>query len=465
MQLGDTSEGREQEMKSSQDTYEDVLIMWRNNLGDLSKGAFKHSPYLTHLNLQGCRIHSVREGAFRGLSRLVQLDLTHNNIDILYQESFDGLSSVKQLYLDRNRIEEINPGAFASLSSLNLLSLTHNQLVYLPNMVFQSDARHATCEERGHTKVLTGFPGTILLLNMRGNHFHYLPGNSFPNVPKVVSLHLDGCKIHDIEGGAFQGMKVLIYLYLSDNQLASLDTNVFAGAHNIMYLHLEGNRLSQFPSSEMLAHIPKLGKLSQTFTLIVKLEPVGLLNPIPQLTGLYLANNTITNIVPRALDSAPYLDVLHLGDNKLTEVPSDALGEAPLLTEVSLSGNLIRWIGPRAFRGVATGLKHLYLDRMGLQKMSAKSLAWFGPSLVSLSLEENQLEELPDLSSLTRLQHLTLGNNPLMCDCKLLPFYRWLSNASLKVEAVCGYPSELRGQSVIKADVLINCSGENNVIQ
>lgn len=61
------------------------LDLKRNNLGQLPKSAFKHTPYLTHLNLQGCSIHSVREGAFRGLSRLVQLDLTSNNIDILYQ--------------------------------------------------------------------------------------------------------------------------------------------------------------------------------------------------------------------------------------------------------------------------------------------------------------------------------------------------------------------------------------------
>ncbi|KAA0717789.1 hypothetical protein E1301_Tti001617 [Triplophysa tibetana] len=86
---------------------------------------------------------------------------------------------------------------------------------------------------------------------------------------------------------------------------------------------------------------------------------------------------------------------------------------------------------------------------------------WFGPGLVSLSLKENQLEELPDLSPLTGLQNLTLGNSPLMCDCKLLPFYRWLSNPSLKVGALCGYPSELRGQSLIKAGVFKNCSREN----
>lgn len=61
------------------------LDMKRNNLGELPKNAFKHTPYLTHLNLQGCSIQSVREGALRGLSRLVHLDLTSNNIDILYQ--------------------------------------------------------------------------------------------------------------------------------------------------------------------------------------------------------------------------------------------------------------------------------------------------------------------------------------------------------------------------------------------
>ncbi len=146
--------------------------------------------------------------------------------------------------------------------------------------------QHATCEDRGHTKVPNGFPGNTLLLDMRGNHFHYLPSKSFPGIPEVVSLHLDSCKIHEIEGGAFRGMKGLIYLYLSDNQLSSLDTKTFKGAHEIMYLHLEGNKLTRFPSSDTLAHIPKLIELHLERNLIVKLEPSGLLSPVPQLGPL-----------------------------------------------------------------------------------------------------------------------------------------------------------------------------------
>ncbi|KAK7939983.1 hypothetical protein WMY93_003309 [Mugilogobius chulae] len=66
------------------------LDLRSNDIQELPTGAFKHTPYLTHLSLQRCNIRRVREGAFRGLGRLVFLNLANNHIDILYQESFDG---------------------------------------------------------------------------------------------------------------------------------------------------------------------------------------------------------------------------------------------------------------------------------------------------------------------------------------------------------------------------------------
>lgn len=154
------------------------LDLRNNNLQELPRGAFTHTPYLTHLNLQRCSINKVKEGAFRALGRVVSLNLAYNKIDILYQvntysqktqktqgiifpfqkhfldlyssiphfflhlpfvlqESFDGLSSLKELHLDHNRVEEVQPGAFTQLGFLNMLALTHNQLVYIPNMAFQ----------------------------------------------------------------------------------------------------------------------------------------------------------------------------------------------------------------------------------------------------------------------------------------------------------------------------------------
>uniref|UniRef100_A0A3B5APV6 Chondroadherin-like protein n=1 Tax=Stegastes partitus TaxID=144197 RepID=A0A3B5APV6_9TELE len=574
------------------------LDLRNNNLQVLPRGAFTHTPYLTHLNLQRCNIIKVKEGAFRTLGRVVSLNLAHNKIDILYQESFDGLSSLKELHLDHNRIEEIQPGAFTQLGFLNMLTLSHNQLVYIPNMAFQglhninwlrlshnslnnlapeafaglftlnrlsldhnelqffptqtmtslnltgillllpthvgllnylhhlaggvellgacagpphlSDeplqavapldlrcrnraeapkeeeeekeeekedesptnapskptpcsrmkacfcSQHATCEDRGHTKVPRGFPAKTELLDLRSNHFHHLPASSFPGSSQVVSLHLEFCKIREIENGAFQGMKNLFYLYLSDNDLTFLDPRVFAGTPQLTYLHLEGNRLVQFPGSA-LSLLPSLFVLHMERNAISKLEPTGLLSSTtPRLRELYLSNNTITVIAKGALDSAT-LSTLHLDSNQLTEVPTQALSEAPSLEELNLSQNSVRRVGPKAFQPVHQSLKRLYMDHTGMEKMSSDALLGLGSGLRALTVRGNQLEELPDLSPLTGLDLIDLRDNPLLCDCPLLPLRRWMEKVSLEVIATCGRPPELRGQKVTDVHVFTSC--------
>ncbi|KAM8729506.1 chondroadherin-like b isoform 1-T2 [Acanthopagrus schlegelii] len=648
-----------------------------NDIQELPTGAFKHTPYLTHLSLQRCNIRRVKEGAFRGLGRLVFLNLANNNIDILYQESFDGLSSLKQLMLDRNRVEEIQPGAFSQLGFLNLLSLTHNQLVYIPNMAFQglqnikwlrlshnslnyldteafaglftltrlsldhnelqffpsetmtrlpevtrldlsynpmtylgeevvsmaklthlfldhmslqdmahtavskspslihldisynqlrviqpfsegspnlarvnlagnpvycncylrplrewairnkvklmgtcggpahlsgenleavyppemrcqsqeamlkaefeeatritppptqapenkvkcpancaceAETHHSSCENRGHTKVPRGFSPSTRLLDLRGNHFHYIPSNSFPGVAQVVSLHLQRCKIVEVEGGAFSGMKGLIYLYLSENDLTSLSPDAFKGLPQLTYLHLEKNRFTGFPRGAFRL-VPSLLALHLENNAITKLEP-DILTGAEGLRALYLTGNAIDHVSPRALEQASDLDTLHLGGNKLTEVPSEALSKTGNLRDLRLSGNSIRWVGPNAFRTLQRSLKELYLDNMGLEKMSQNSLAGLGPGLRSLFLEGNQLEEVPNLHPLTSLEVINLADNPLMCDCPLLPLRLWIEKVNLKVRATCANPPELRGRKVKDVHVFKACPGGENL--
>uniref|UniRef100_A0A665UF42 Chondroadherin-like protein n=1 Tax=Echeneis naucrates TaxID=173247 RepID=A0A665UF42_ECHNA len=633
-----------------------------NDIQELPTRAFKHTPYLTHLSLQRCNIHRVKEGAFRGLGRLVFLNLANNNIEILYQESFDGLSSLKQLMIDRNRVEEIQPGAFSQLGFLNLLSITHNQLVYIPNMAFQGlqnikwlrlshnslnyldteafaglftlirlsldhnelqlpevtrldlsynpmtylgeeavsmaklthlfldhmslqdmantavlkspslahldisynqlrviqplsegspkvsrinlagnpiycncylrplrewsirskvklmgtcggpahlsgenleavhppelrcqsqeamlkaefeeatrispqpteepqkkikcpancvcETHHSSCENRSHAKIPRGFAPDTRLLDLRGNHFHYIPSNSFPGVAQVVSLHLQRCKIAEVEGGAFSGMKGLIYLYLSENDLTSLSPDAFKGLPQLTYLHLEKNRFASFPKGAFKL-LPSLLALHLENNSITKLEP-GILTGAEALRALYLTGNAIDHVSPRALEHGSDLDTLHLGANKLKEVPTEALSKVGNLRDLRLSGNSIRWVGPNAFQPLERSLKELYLDKMGLEKVSGLSLTGLGPGLRSLFLEGNQLEEVPDLHPFTSLEVINLADNPLMCDCPLLPLRLWIEKVNLKVRATCANPPELRGRRVKDVHVFKACPG------
>ncbi|XP_034050634.1 chondroadherin-like b [Thalassophryne amazonica] len=649
------------------------LDLRSNNIQELPTGAFRHTPYLTHLSLQRCNIHKVKEGAFRGLGRLVFLNLANNNIEILYQESLDGLSSLKQLMIDRNRVEEIQPGAFSQLGFLNLLSLTHNQLVYIPNMAFQglqnikwlrlsynslnyldteafaglftltrlsldhnelqffptetmtrlpevtrldlsynpmtylgeeavsmaklthlfldhmslqdltntaiskspsltrldlshnqlrviqpfsvdspklthlnlsgnpiycncylrplrewaihnkvkligtcggpalfsgesletiqppdmrcqsqeamlkaefeeasrltppteepenkkiqcpancvceAETKHSSCENRGHTKVPRGFSPSTRLLDLRGNHFHYIPSNSFLGATNIVSLHLQHCKIVELEGGAFNGMKGLIYLYLSENELSTLHPDAFKGLPQLTYIHLEKNRFTAFPKGAFKL-LPSLLALHLENNSIAKLEP-EILTGAGGLRSLYLTANTINHVSPQALNQASNLDTLHLGGNKLKVVPTEALSKAENLRDLRLSRNPILWVGPNAFQPLDRSLKELYLDHMGLEKMSQNSLAGLGPRLRSLFLEGNKLEEVPDLHPFTSLEVINLADNPLMCDCPLLPLRMWIEKVNLKVRATCGNPPELKGRRVKDVHVFKACPG------
>lgn len=322
---------------------------------------------------------------------------------------------------------------------------------------------HSSCENRGLTKVPRGFSPATRLLDLRGNPFHYIPSNSFPGVAQVVSLHLQRCKIVEVEDGAFNGMKGLIYLYLSENDLTSLRPDAFKGLPQLTYLHLEKNRFTIFPKGAFKL-VPSLLALHLENNAITNLEQ-GALTGAESLRSLYLTGNTVEHLPPRALEQAADLDTLHLGGNKLKEVPTEALRKVGNLRDLRLTGNPIRWVGPNAFRPLEGSLKELYLNNMGLERMSPDSLAGVGPGLRSLFLEGNLLEAVPEFRPLTSLEVINLADNPLMCDCPLLPLRMWIEKVNLKVRATCANPPELKGRKVKDVHTFRACPGGESLPQ
>ncbi|KAM9843128.1 chondroadherin-like protein [Aulostomus maculatus] len=455
------------------------LYLDHMSLQDLSDLALSRAPLLSHLDLSHNQLRYLEP--LQGPKELVSLNLTANPIYcscyLRPLREWASVSGAKLLgtcagppHLSDEALHAVAPldlrchsrgDALKDVfeeedeSTVSPPTAKPKQKVKCPvNCDCDIEAQHATCEGRGHAKIPRGFPTKTQLLDLRSNHFHYLPTNSFPGTGQVVSLHLEFCKIHEIEGGAFRGMKKLFYLYLSDNDLTTLEADAFAGAPELAYLHLDGNRLVQFPGSA-LGRLPNLFALHLELNGISKLEPTGLLSSVTsKLREIYLTNNTISAIANGALDS-DFLAKLHLDSNQLTKVP--ILSNIPNLEELNLSHNSIRWVGPNALQPISKSLKRLYMNQMGIEKMSWDALEGLGPGLRALALRGNQLKELPDLSLLTSLQVVELQDNPLLCDCDLLPLRRWMENVSLEVIATCGNPPELKGQRVRDVHVFKSC--------
>ncbi|KAL4658057.1 chondroadherin-like protein isoform X2 [Arapaima gigas] len=457
------------------------LFLDNMSLQDFSNMALVLAPQVTHLDLShnqlrnlqpligpeklvrltlagnplycSCYLRPLREWAYRSHVRLVgtcagPAHLSGESLDGLHPPELRCQSQEAMLKAELEELSRAMPPPTPQPSEVKCPANCH----------CEAETYHSSCENQGHTKIPRGFSPDTRLLDLRGNHFHYIPSNSFPKVPKVVSLHLQRCKIHELEAGAFSGMKGLVYLYLSENNLSSLSSDAFKGLPELTYLHLERNKFTTFPK-DAFRLLPNLLALHLEHNSIARLEQ-GVLTGAQKLRGLYLTGNSINTVASKAFDPAPFLKVLHLGANHLTEVPTYALSNAPSLTELRLSGNPIYWIGPQAFSPFARSLKHLFLDNMKLEKMSKDSLAGLGPGLLSLLLEGNQLEELPSLHALTGLEVINLAENPFVCDCPLLPLRKWIEKVNLKVRASCGHPPELKGRKVKDVHVFKACPGE-----
>ncbi|XP_029954716.1 chondroadherin-like b [Salarias fasciatus] len=417
------------------------------------------SPNLARLNLAGnpiycnCYLRPLREWAIRRKVKLMgtcggPAHLSGENLEAVHPTQLRCQSQEAMLKAEFEEATRVTPRPTAE---------PENKVKCPANCVCEAETHHSSCENRGHNKVPRGFSPNTRLLDLRGNHFHYIPSNSFPGVTQVVSLHLQRCKIVEVEGGAFSGMKGLIYLYLSENDLSSLSPDAFKGLPQLTYLHLEKNRFANFPKGAFKL-VPSLLALHLENNSLTRLEP-GIMTGAEGLRALYLTGNAIEHVSPRALEEANDLDTLHLGGNKLKDVPTEALSKTANLRDLRLSGNSIRWVGPNAFQPLENTLKELYLDNMGLEKMSQNSLTGLGPGLRSLFLEGNQLEEVPDFHSLTSLEVINLADNPLMCDCPLLPLRMWIEKVNLKVRATCANPPELRGRKVKDVHVFKACPG------
>ncbi|XP_041033582.1 chondroadherin-like b [Carcharodon carcharias] len=224
-----------------------------NNINIIPNGAFLPIPYLTHLNLQKCKVQHLAEGAFRGLGQLIYLNLGFNSIEFIYQETFDGLMSLQQLIIDNNRIEEIRPGAFGQLGFLNFLNLGGNLLVYLPPLVFQGlqQIKHLRLSNNMVNNIADeAFAGlwTLKRLSLDDNELQYMPSEALSRLKNVARLDL--------------GQNPMTYLGEESVRMQSLK-------------HLTlGNMALQEVSHAAFVHSPKLAVIDFRYNQLQAMQPL-----------------------------------------------------------------------------------------------------------------------------------------------------------------------------------------------
>ncbi|KAK9531063.1 hypothetical protein VZT92_010514 [Zoarces viviparus] len=321
------------------------------------------------------------------------------------------------------------------------------------------DTPFVYCNERSLTSVPLGIKEGFKVLYLHNNQIN---NAGFPmelhNVATVETVYLYGNQLDEFPINLPKNTRVL---HLQENNIQTISKAALAQLSRLEELHLDDNSISTVGVEE------------------------GAFREAISLKLLFLTKNHLSS-VPIGLPED--LKELRLDENRIAHIAEEAFQNVTRLQRLLLDGNLLtdEGIAPGTFQDLET-LRELALAR--------NSLTFPPPllpsqSLVKLSLQENQINQIPvaafadlirleklDISSnqlrtltqgvfdgLSSLRHLMVRNNPWRCDCAVKWVVVWLKSLPTSINArgfVCLSPDKVRGMAIRELTLdIIECPVE-----
>ncbi|XP_043663672.1 protein toll [Vespula pensylvanica] len=372
------------------------LELGNNGMKTIKAGMFDKLEKLNFLNIWGNQLTEIETGLFDKLILLQSLDLSRNKLVTLSPNVFDGLKKLEKLHLSFNNFSSLPEGLFSRNKALQTVKLidNHRNLTSLPDNLFANLTKlELVLLKKNGLRILPEnlFWGASSLKNISldSNFLVTLPKNIFKGLENVEKLELNFNDIVTLPDKIFYDMNKLIKLDLSMNRMVSISRHLFDGLKSLTELNMEKNKLKTIDSNTF-THVRNLriAKFSHNELMLNSSEYQNVdLSPFYKcdlLEELYLSNNNISQIYSDWSISATNLQLLDLSYNDINIISMEDLQFVSNKIKVNLSYNKIR---------------HILLGQ-------AENIASF--------------QETP------RDVIIHVEHNPLLCDCNLYEFLRFL---------------------------------------
>ncbi|CAF1060825.1 unnamed protein product [Brachionus calyciflorus] len=270
-----------------------------------------------------------------------------------------------------------------------------------------------------------------LNIDLASNGINLIGPFSFKKCLKIENLNLSNNSLKIIYSKSFNGMDNLKNLNLSFNQISHLESDVFKDVILLKNLDLDNNLIS-YLDENLLFYAPYLESLNLGWNIIEYIEQ-GAFKSLTKLIRLSLNDNRLKFLDP-IFDNLVLLNFLNVYSNQISTIHNDTFKFLKKVFRVNIYNNQISVINSETFKG-ADNLAILTINNNKLDEIH-KNLSINLPSLKDLTLSSNNLSFLEldffnrfvnleilrlyecvireiDLSSLSKLKFLNLGNNEI----------------------------------------------------
>ncbi|XP_076396657.1 uncharacterized protein LOC143265902 isoform X2 [Megachile rotundata] len=415
------------------------------DLTNLSTDLFAGVPYLSQFSLKHHKAY-LPLGFFNNTRKLRRLHLSGSMMNHLEPGIFDPLTELRVLSWRINNFtdKQLNPGIFDNLASLTRLELKSSNLNTLPENIFAKLGSLQWLVLRNNSFI--SFPEGILkhnsyLLGIDLSHNTRnisLPQKFFANLIHVKAIGLNHNGWSTIPEDLFWGLISLDYIDLKNNYFETLPKRLFEGLQKLYYVKLNSNRLIILPD-RIFSDTIKLRFLNLSDNCLTSISR-DLFSNLKSLEDLDLSHNRLKEIEDTSFNSLKNLRSADLSYNQLTlssSIKNEYGNKSPFhnctsLNVLNLRNNNISHIFEDWVKD-HTQLRILNLRHNEISHISAEDLQ-FVSDYITVYLQHNKIqhiymiraEEIAKYQNKARDVNIFVGSNPIICDCNLYDFVRYL---------------------------------------
>lgn len=223
-----------------------------------------------------------------------------------------------------------------------------------------------------------------------------LSPDAFNKFPNMTSLEIFQGQLEKLDSGTFSGAGNLLKLLIRGNGLTSLDDYTFKGADNLKDLMISANPLNRIGENAFAN--------------------------LRQLEMLILAHGEITSLPRKLFQNNRSLKVISLNNNKIESIDPEVFIGLDDLTKLELLENKLKVFDFKFLKAAVVvlnnnSLEHLTINEhcstMYASNNEIKTLTVVGNNLSKLSLLNNKIRDISNITKVSNLTSLTLGSNDL----------------------------------------------------